>query len=90
MGGLSNIMTLLALAELCESGYLLDPTDGCKPCPKDEYSAAGNKAAVCIKCPEGKGVAMGAGTQESDCKWSKLIIDFPYLSLDISVVSSPQ
>ena len=52
--------------------------------------AAGNKAAVCIKCPEGKGVAMGAGTQESDCKWSKLIIDFPYLSLDISVVSSPQ
>ena len=80
MGGLSNIMTLLALAELCESGYLLDPTDGCKPCPKDEYSAAGNKAAVCIKCPEGKGVAMGAGTQESDCKWSKLIIDFPYLS----------
>ena len=72
-------MILLSLAEPCDAGYLLDPTDGCQPCPMDEYSAAGNEAATCTKCPEGKGVAMGAGTQESDCKWSKLLINFPYL-----------
>ena len=61
------------LAEPCEAGYLLDPTDGCQPCPMDEYSAAGNEAATCTKCPEGKGVASGEGTQDSDCKWSKLL-----------------
>ena len=58
-------------SEPCNAGYLLNPTDGCQPCPKDEYNAAGNGAATCTKCPEGKEVAGGQGAQESDCKWSK-------------------
>ena len=77
------------LAEPCEAGYLLDPTDGCQPCPADEYSAAGNKAATCTKCPEGKGVAGGQGTQDSDCKWSKLMINFPYLWYKCCVLDIP-
>ena len=59
------------LAEPCKAGQFLNPSTGCQSCPEDNYSAAGNEAAVCTKCPEGKGVASGEGTQESDCKLSE-------------------
>ena len=71
MSGFYCIMTILTGP--CNAGYLLDPIDGCQPCPEDEYSAAGNEAATCTRCPEGKGVVGGQGAQESDCEWSKLI-----------------
>ena len=66
--------------EPCDGGYLLHPTEGCRACREDKYNAAGNIAVTCTRCPEGKGVASGQGTQESDCKWSELMnVIFPFL-----------
>ena len=57
-------------AEPCEAGYTLVPDEGCQPCPKDEWSVAGNEGA-CIKCISGFGVSAGQGTRAEDCKKSK-------------------
>lgn len=77
-------------AGTCDAGYLQDPTNGCQPCPMDEYSPAGNEEAVCTKCPEGTGrVAIGEGTQDSDCIPSKtLFVDYSRFSV-ISLNYSP-
>ncbi|KAL5269710.1 hypothetical protein ACHWQZ_G003239 [Mnemiopsis leidyi] len=53
----------------CDAGQYLDQTNGCEDCPVDHWSAAGNTESSCTACPTGKGVAVGSGTQESDCVW---------------------
>ena len=55
------------------AGKYLDPETGCQDCPTDFWSAAGNTQSTCTACPSGKGVEAGAGTQASDCTWSKMI-----------------
>ena len=53
--------------EACKPGQFVDSEDGCVPCPENSYNSGGTNSE-CTKCPEGKEVAEGAGTQESDCK----------------------
>ena len=50
-------------AEPCEAGYTLVPDEGCQPCPKDEWSVAGNEGA-CTKCSPGFGVSAGLKERE--------------------------
>ncbi|XP_063679529.1 uncharacterized protein LOC134815021 isoform X2 [Bolinopsis microptera] len=55
----------------CAEGQFLDQTTGCTDCPADEWSAPANTDPTCTACPTGKGVASGAGTQESDCTFKE-------------------
>ena len=68
-----SLDSLNVFTETCDAGQFFDPTKGCLPCPKDQYSAAGNKVAHCKECPAGKGVESGKGSKESDCQWSEFI-----------------
>ena len=75
-----TILIFENLAEPCDAGQFLEESEGCQSCPADEWSEDGNTEASCKKCPDGKGVGSGAGTQESDCQWSKLILSIYFFS----------
>ena len=55
----------------CSPGEYLEVGNWCAPCPEDQWSTV--VGDNCNKCPDGFGVAKGAGTKEEDCKLSKFI-----------------
>lgn len=57
----------------CVAGQYLDQAEGCKNCPANHWSAAGNTEASCTACTTGKEVAAGQGKQESDCTWKPCV-----------------
>ena len=75
----SNIIygpkNLSVISEQCPEGQYWDRTSKeCLYCPRDQWSSGG-LATSCTPCPEGKGIDPGAGTSESSCYWSKLILN---------------
>ena len=58
----------------CKAGQFLG-NDGCENCAADHYGAGGWLTS-CTQCPSGKGVEAGEGTQESNCTWSKFLINY--------------
>ena len=75
-------MYINSIAEPCIAGFYLDLSIGCQTCPRDTYSVAGNTAAQCTACPDGKRVDAGAGTKESDCEWRESMFDCSFLNCD--------
>ena len=67
-----RILTNISCLSACDPGQYVGD-NGCEDCEPDYYGA-GVWLESCTKCPEGKGVEAGKGTQQSDCTWSKYCI----------------
>ena len=53
--------------------HYLHQATGCQSCGVGTFSPGGTVSS-CVSCPEGKSVAAGQGSSESDCSWSKCTV----------------
>ena len=54
----------------CVGAHYLHQATGCQSCEVGTFSPGGTVSS-CVSCSEGKSVAAGQGSSESDCSWSK-------------------
>ena len=69
--------------------HYLNQATGCQSCGVGTFSPGGTVSS-CVSCPEGKSVAAGQGSSESDCSWSKCTTDFidRCIEIDVLIISA--